>query len=566
MPVIGIDLGTTNSLIAYWTEEGPHIIPNVLGEPLTPSVVSVGENGEIFVGEIAKERLLTHPLMTASEFKRFMGTEKKYHLGKHVFRPEELSALVLKSLKADAEAFFKEPITSSVISVPAYFNDLQRNATKTAAELAGLRVERLISEPTAAAIAYGVEKQEANTQLLVLDLGGGTFDVSVLEMFEGVMEVKSVAGDNFLGGEDFTTELCEHICKIIGSKWDELPLKSRAMIRSTAEKCKVILSFSEMFSEELVLSGVSYTINISRTEFENLCENLILRIRKPVEKALIDAKISPKELEMVILIGGATRMPVIRNLVTRMFNRFPMLELNPDETVALGAAVQAALVQRHEALSEVIMTDVCPFTLGVDCWVETGNDKFEEGIFAPVIERNTTIPVSREMSFGTLADNQSMISFGIYQGESRKIKNNLKLGEVVLRSKFQKKGHEIIVRFTYDVNGILSVDVHDPTSNVKTSVVIEKSPGALSKEQIAQILLNMEKLKIHPRDKIVNRLLIQKGERLYEENTGQLRDEIGMYVTNFEGILATQDEKLIRKEADNLRGILKQYERNELLD
>ncbi|MDP4180575.1 MAG: molecular chaperone HscC, partial [Bacillota bacterium] len=392
MPTIGIDLGTTNSLVAYWTDDGPKIIPNVLGSNLTPSVVSVDENGEIYVGQIAKERKITHPQLTASSFKRFMGTEKVFQLGRYSFSPEDLSSFVIRSLKADAEAFFGSEVEEAVISVPAYFNDAQRKATKRAAELAGLKVERLISEPTAAAISYGLHLEKSETSFLVFDLGGGTFDVSILELFEGVMQVKSIAGDNFLGGEDFTDILASYFIEQHGFDINSLDNKALSAINKQAELCKYELSNNNSGKMVYTVNNRTFETIIDRSDYEKLVNNLLIRLRHPIERALRDAELTPKDLDSIILIGGATRMHVVRSVVSKMFGRLPNSNINPDEAVALGAAIQVALKERNEALSEVILTDVCPYSLGVNIAKDMGNGKHESGYFLPIIERNTPIP------------------------------------------------------------------------------------------------------------------------------------------------------------------------------
>ncbi|PUA35896.1 molecular chaperone HscC [Paenibacillus elgii] len=562
MTMIGIDLGTTNSLVAYWTEDGPAIIPNVLGERLTPSIVSVDENGEILIGQIAKERLITHPDLTAATFKRYMGTEKTYRLGPYTFSPEELSSFVIKSLKADAEAFFGHPVTEAVISVPAYFNDTQRKATKRAAEFAGLKVERLISEPTAAAISYGLHQQQDNTKFLVFDLGGGTFDVSILEFFEGVMEVQSIAGDNYLGGEDFTQLLVSYFIETHGIDFQELDFKARSALFKQAEICKRLLGSDNEGKMSFTLEDRTYETTLNRNDFEKIAGQLMLRLRHPIERALRDASLSPDDLDAVILIGGATRMPIIKSVVSKMFGRLPFTQINPDEAVALGAAIQVALKERNEALKEVVLTDVCPYTLGIETTKRMGNDKFDDGHFCPIIERNTPIPVSKVESFWTLHDNQSSIRVIVYQGESRRVENNLRLGELLVEVPPDKAGEQSIdVRFTYDINGILEVEVTTVSTGVKKKTIIQKNPGKLSELEIEERLNQLKDIKIHPRERTENRLLLAKGERLYEEALGEKRSEIAFLLEQFERVLASQNEYEIKKASSVLRKQLEHLER-----
>lgn len=561
MPTIGIDLGTTNSLATYWTENGPALIPNIFGSNLTPSVVSVDENNEIIVGEAARERLITHPHLTASAFKRYMGTEKQYKLGKYSFSPEELSSFVLKSLKADAEAFFGQEVDEAVISVPAYFNDAQRKATKRAAELAGLKVERLISEPTAAAIAYGLHQEESETKFMVFDLGGGTFDVSILELFEGVMEVRSIAGDNFLGGEDFTNLLVSYFADCEKIDIQSLNPKERSALYKQAEMCKRTLGENNSGKMSFTLDGKTYERSIDKTDFEKLSSQLLLRLRQPIERTLRDASLKPADLDAIILIGGATRMPVIKSVVSRMFGKLPFSNINPDEAVALGAAIQVALKERNELLNEIILTDVCPYTLGTGVSKKTDSGNYESGYFLPIIERNTPIPVSRVERLTTISDNQALIHIEIYQGENRKVEENIKLGEMNIKVPPAEAGKELIdVRYTYDINGILEVEVVTLSTGEKSRVVIEKNQGSMSQEEIEERLKALKDIKIHPRDKMENRLLIAKGERLYEESLGEKREYIGDLLQKFESILSRQNERDIKKAAKELKEQLKQIE------
>lgn len=562
MAKIGIDLGTTNSLAAYWSEERAVLIPNVLGESLTPSIVSVDENGEILIGQIAKERLITHPQMTAATFKRYMGTEKKYTLGSYTFSPEELSSFVIQSLKQDAEAYLHEAVTSAVISVPAYFNDAQRKATKRAAEMAGLKVERLISEPTAAALAYGLHQQQSETKFLVFDLGGGTFDVSILELFEGVMDVKSIAGDNYLGGEDFTKVLEAYFVEAHQLDVHSLDVKIQSLIHTQAERCKLALCREQTGEMKITINEKNYESRLTRNEFEQLVTPLLLRLRYPIERALRDASLSPRDLDAVILIGGATRMPLIKSVISKMFGVLPYANINPDETVALGTAIQVALKDRDQALEEVILTDVCPYTLGIEIVKELGENQREYGHFSPIIERNIPIPVSKVDRFYTIYDNQKSIRVNVYQGESRKVENNVKLGELSIKVTPGPAGKESVdVRFTYDINGILEVEVVSTSTGKKERAIIQQNEGLLKEEEIEKRLLELKDIKIHPRKRTENRLLVAKGERLYEELLGHDRERVAFLLQQFELILSTQDEQKIKKAIVMFREQLDEIER-----
>ena len=415
--IIGIDLGTTNSLVAYFTEDGPKIIPNRMGKHLTPSVVSMDEEEQIYVGESAVERILLHPESAASVFKRDMGSKRQHQLLHKSFLAEELSSFVLRALKEDAEHYLGEEVTEAVISVPAYFNDARRRATRRAGELAGLKVERIISEPTAAAIAYGLYENKDHARFLVFDLGGGTFDVSILELYDTILEVRAVAGDNFLGGEDFTAVL-ETMFFEKHQKLDRLSLDEKTLrhIHRQAELCKISFSDSRTGTMQCKVGDEILEMTVDLSDYEESCEELLDRIRKPVKRSLSDAHIRLSDIDKVVLVGGATKSPVIRRFVSKLFKMLPDTNINPDEAVALGAAIQGAMKERKEAIKEVVLTDVCPFTLGTEVVREWENGQFENGVFCPIIDRNTVIPASRTERLYTVRDNQSKIRVHVLSG------------------------------------------------------------------------------------------------------------------------------------------------------
>ena len=553
MTTIGIDLGTTNSLVSVWKDNKPIIIPNIFNKHLTPSVISVAEDNTILVGDIAKERLITHPELTCSNFKRYMGSNKEFTLGSYKFTAEELSSFILKSLKSDAEHYLDEEITDAVISVPAYFNDSQRKATKLAGELAGLKVERLISEPTAAAIAYGLHEENDDSQFLVFDLGGGTFDVSILELFDGVMEVKSIAGDNYLGGEDFNNLLIDYFLQENKLKIDKLSPKTISALHKQAEICKITLSNTNEYEMLVYIDDTKYSLTIDRAKFESLSKDLLLRIKHPINRALNDAGIKSKDLDSIILIGGSTRIPFIKSTVTRIFNKLPFSTINPDETVAMGAAIQAALKERKSELKEIILTDVCPYTLGVEVIDHTNNSYNAPGLFLPIIERNSPIPISREKLVTTCYDNQTYVTINVFQGERRHVDENIKLGELKIEVPASPAGKEAIsLRYTYDINGLLEIEATVLSNKHVQSVVIENSPGSMTKEEIKERLEKLKEIKIHPRDKQENKLILARGERLYEESLGSIRNYISELLSTFEAALDSQDTAIIKKAAKNI--------------
>jgi molecular chaperone HscC len=390
--IIGIDLGTSNSLVALWSGDAPVLVPNALGSVLTPSAVSIADDGSVLVGEAARDRAITHGDRTALAFKRAMGTKRSFVLGRREFRAEELSALVLRALKEDAEAFLGELVSEAVITVPAYFNDAQRQATKTAGELAGLRVERLLNEPTAAALAYGLlERTEEEAKFLIVDLGGGTFDVSIIEKFEGIVEVRATAGDNFLGGEDFANALVERFMRDVGAKAGLPPLTEphpvHAQLRRSAELAKRRLSDEARAMIRVPFAEHEVMLTLTQDDFVEITEPLVARLRAPILRAMRDSRLTPRDITSVVLAGGATRMPEVRRMVARLFGQLPITHINPDEVVARGAAVQAALKMRDAAFSEVVLTDVAPFTLGIALTRKLEDGKHVFGLFSPIIER-----------------------------------------------------------------------------------------------------------------------------------------------------------------------------------
>lgn len=545
--IIGIDLGTTNSLVAYYTEEGPKIIPNRLGKNLTPSVVSVDESGQVYIGETAKERMLLYPDSAAAVFKRSMGSEKIYELSGKRFLPEELSALILRALKEDAEVYLGKEVTEAVVSVPAYFNDERRKATKRAGELAGLKVERIISEPTAAAIAYGLYQNTDNGKFLVFDLGGGTFDVSILELFDSIIEVRAVAGDNYLGGEDFT-KIIEDIFfdKNKDINKDNLTDKELRYITKQAESCKLGFADDRNSMMKCIINDETYEMNLSIDEYEAKCDELLDKIRQPIKRSLADANIRLKDIDRVVMVGGATKLSFIRKFVGRLFHNLPDTSINPDEAVALGAAVQGAMKERKDSIKEVILTDVCPFTLGTEVVLEKDNGRFEDGHFCPIIERNTTIPASRTERLFTVSDNQTQIRCKVLQGESRFASNNVLLGEIKIKVPKAEAGKEAVdVTYTYDVNSILEVEVKVVSTGEITRQIIRTNATDMTEEEIKERMEALSYLKIHPRDKEENKLLLLKGERLYEESIGRNRLEIEYALREFEKALDTREDSII---------------------
>jgi molecular chaperone HscC len=531
--------------------------------------VGASDKNEIIVGEVARERLVTHPQTTAAAFKRYMGTDKKICAAGRMFRAEELSALVLQSLKADAEVFLGESITEAVITVPAYFNDAQRKATKAAGHLAGLKVDRLLTEPTAAALAYGFATGDEESTILVIDMGGGTLDVSLLNSFEGIMEVKATAGDVWLGGEDFTHIIAATFMAEAGISAGIPPLAEKLPVHGTILRQAEVIkrSLSDNVSAAIEINYDNRTINwaLDRERLEKICEPLMARVRLPLERALRDARMSPASLSRIVFAGGATRMPMFRRLISRLFRQLPIQHINPDEVVAYGAAVRAGLVARSKGLEEHVLTDVAPFTLGVEVSSRISEDTVIPGSFLPIIERNTVIPASRAHTLTTLQDNQTKVAVRVYQGESRMVRDNLFLGEVTVTVLPAKKGKEQIeVRFTYDASGLLEVDAKAVSQDHVETLVIEGNPGVLTKSEIVRKREELARLKVHPREDAQNHAILERANRLFEENLGNLRTIIGAEIDKMRYVIEGQDPEQIAAARNLLKQFLDSIDRSPL--
>lgn len=552
--IIGIDLGTTNSLVSYFSENGSVIIPNRFGEKLTPSVISFGSNGEVYVGKIAKERIITHPESTKELFKRSMGSKKEFIINESKFTAEELSSFVIRSLKEDAEEYLGSKVNEAIISVPAYFNDKQRKATQLAGKLAGLKVERIVNEPTAAAIAYGLQNRNSNTKFLVFDLGGGTFDVSILEIYKNVMQVHAVAGDNYLGGDDFTEILVNMFLKDNELESSNLNPTTIALIKKQAEKAKQMLSKQREVVIKCKVNDELIKYKISLDDYEKNCQLLLTKIRKLIERTLKDAEIKLRDIDEVLLVGGATKLYIIRNFVGKLFGRLPNISINPEEAVALGAGIQGAMKERNELIKDIVLTDVCPYTLGTEISILKEGEYYESGHFCPIIERNTVVPVSRTERLYTIYDNQSSIKVEILQGESRFSKNNVYLGEINIPVPMSKAGEQAVdVTYTYDINSILEVEVKVVSTKFKKHIIIKNSDNDMNDKEIQARFKELSELKIPPREQEENKLVLSMGERVYEESVGEVRREVELCLRKFEDILNKQDRIKIEAASKELK-------------
>ena len=470
--------------------------------------------------------------------------------------------MVLRVLKEDAESYLGEEVTEAVISVPAYFNDQRRKATKRAGEMAGLKVERIISEPTAAAIAYGLYQNKDSARFLVFDLGGGTFDVSILELFDTILEVRAVAGDNFLGGEDFTAVL-ETMFFDKYPELNRLSLSEKVLrhIHKQAEQCKLGFSYNRISTMHCKIEEKVYDLEVDLVKYEEACGDLLERIRKPVKRSLADAHVRLSDIDKVVLVGGATKSPIIRRFVSKLFKMLPDTNINPDEAVALGAAIQGAMKERRDAIKEVILTDVCPFTLGTEVVREWDENRFENGVFCPIIERNTVIPASRTERLYTVRDNQNKIRVNVLQGESRFAANNLSLGELLIDIPAAKAGEESVdVTYTYDINSLLEVEVKVVSNQKIMKKVFFGRDVDMTPEEIEERLKTLSYLKIHPRDREENKYLLLRGERVYEESLGEDRIFVESAIRKFEKALNTYDQGIIEEAKEAFKEFLEMME------
>lgn len=563
--IVGIDLGTTNSLCAYFRDGRPQLVPNAHGDVLTPSVVGVLPSGEVIVGAAAKELSVRYPDRAVATFKRWMGGTHEATIAGHKFSPIELSSLVLNSLREDAAQHLGEAIEEAVITVPAYFNDHQRKATKAAGELAGLRVRRILNEPTAAALAYGFHDRDAEKRLLVVDLGGGTFDVTLMEVFEGTLEIIATAGASQLGGEDFTSRLVAEVLKTQGKQLELAELQSPlyvARLRVECERAKRTLgeageaTIRLPYEDGTIDDGVK-RVRVGGEAFEKSTAALLERVAEPIDRVLRDGKSHPDDVDDVILVGGATRMPVLQQLVKKRFGRPPLVKLDPDQVVALGAAVQAALIADDRAVEDMVMTDVCPFTLGVDSAKHFGNEH-RSGYYWPIIDRNTTIPVSKEQAFYTLRHNQRQVHIDVYQGEHRRVEKNLKLGELIVTDvPLGPPGQAIFIRFTYDINGILEVEAYaEGREQNKARIVLTQHAAAMDADELAEAVERLKRLKYYPREDQESQRLLRAAERFVAEVSPFQRDQLESAIDAFEAALAEADRSFVESARLTLEHVL----------
>ncbi|MBY0029942.1 Hsp70 family protein [Priestia aryabhattai] len=577
MTIIGIDLGTTNSAISYLKNGNPVIIENDRGERTTPSVFQIAHKGEKQVGTVAKQGYPTYPKETVLEVKRLMGTEQKVTVAGEEYTPEEISARILKYLKESAEKFLGNSVTEAVITVPAYFSDAQRKATQRAGELAGLKVERIINEPTAAAIAFGIDNMGKDQHILVYDLGGGTFDVSVVELFAGVLEVKASAGNNTLGGMDFDNLLVdwlidkyksEHNIDLLEIGTDLEKLQRKARMKAEAENVKKTLStqstarFNLPFIAFLNNAPVSIDYEITRSEFERIIKKLATLTLEQVDKALKDAQLNTSDIDEVLLVGGSTRIPFIEEIVQKKFNKTPRKDINPDEAVSLGAAVQGGIKSGEIDSSKGLMViDVMPYTLGVEVNKVVGN-QLMPGFFDPIILRNSTVPITESKIYTTSVDYQEEIHMGVYQGDDEDQRVNPKLrvskDSIIIPDvpSAPAGSEQIEVQFSYDINGMLNIEATVLSTGKKIHQVMKAQPGVMSTEEVilAKERMEQEWSQSELYKEVKN--IINRAEKMKEEVGANEQNQIEQLLIKLKESLSLNDMSQVKKYEDELTDLL----------
>lgn len=539
MAVIGIDLGTTNSLASVWRNGKIELIPNSFGEYMTPSVVSFGENEEIYVGKVAKERLITAPSVSFAEFKRNMGSGYQYFGNGKEYTAEDFSSFVLRKLREDAEAYLGEEVTEAVISVPAYFNDDKRCATKNAGKLAGLTVERLINEPSAVALKHHMGVERAET-FIIFDFGGGTLDVSLVDAFDNMVEIQAVSGDNYLGGKDFNEMIAKEFYDNNRIDKDSLTKEEQGIILKEAEALKWQLTEKDEAKRTVYIREQQYTMHMTNQHLIHIGKELFKRMSVPIRRVINDSGMGMEEIDKLILVGGSSKMPVVKQYLKTLLEIPVVLDESPDESIAAGVGIAAAIKERNGDVKDMVLTDICPFSLGTEIY---------DGSFSPIIERNDTLPCSRTREYATAQDYQTCMRFSIYQGDSMVAKENLFLGTMeVTGLPMDLQGRVgASVTFMYDINGILDIQIVSGEQTLH-KVIMNKKMG-LSEEELEERLKKLREMTLSPLEDENVRYLMEKAQRLYEECAPAVRAYIAAQLSEFRKVMMYEHNSRTRREA-----------------
>ena len=549
--IIGIDLGTTNSLVCYWNQGSVCMIPNSFDEYLTPSVVSFDQDGTVTVGKVARERLITHPDSTFESFKRYMGRKHHYTCFGNSFTSEELSAFVLKNLKADAERYFGEEVSEAVISVPAYFDDKARNATKNAGLLAGLKVDRIINEPSAAALGYIARtKEEAGTDefeensYLIFDFGGGTLDVSLVDTFENIVEIISVSGNNMLGGIDFDRKIAEHFLKKMSLERNGISEETYRVILKSAENVKRELTEKSPAKMVVNCDEVRAELEITDIELAGICAPVLQSIYAPVNNVLRDSERDISSVTDIIMVGGTSKMPIVKQYLAHLLHRKEISVFHPDYIVAEGMGVYAGIKERSADVKDLLLTDVCPFSLGTNVVNKQNKGK---DLSSFIIMRNSPLPISKTSVFYPSYEQQSVVDFKIFQGEEMYADENKRIGFIPIR--FPKPAStktRIDVTFTYDINGILLVNVDVPDYNIHEEKVFLDDEEGVSNAKVKSVVNKLKEYKALSEKDEDNRLVMEWGKRLYAQMPPGMKDELGRRLLYFEYLLENDPYQAVK--------------------
>lgn len=540
MALIGIDLGTTNSLVSCWSDEGVVLIPNEFGEFLTPSVIGFDENKVSYIGKAAKEMIVTHPTTTFREIKRNMGSDMSYQVQDLTLKTEDLSALILKQLKEDAQNYLQQEVTEAIISVPAYFTDKQRSATRMAGELAGLKVNRLINEPSAAALAYRMDELDERKVYLVFDFGGGTLDISLVDSFENIVEIVGVSGNNHLGGKDFNEVIEECFYKTNKIEKDNLSLEWQEYIYQQSEKCKILLSTQDEVDQRIDVNGSSYRMCMTNQLLKKEAMPIFKQALECIQTLLATTEMEVEDIDQVILVGGSSKMPIVQWFLKSIFKNQELKESNPDEIVALGAGVVAGIKERKAKIKDMLLSDICPFSLGVEV-----SDKS----FSTIIGKNEILPCSKVGYYTTIHDDQEIIKFDVYQGNQMVAKKNLLLTSIEIEVPKKKRGEAVVsIEFSYDINGIFQIK----TTCMNDGKVMEKTlvneNSGMTTEEIQHRMEALDQIKDTSGMNLQNDYLVFRANRLFMTANKEQQQLILQELANYQNSKKQHLNKLQKRE------------------